>query len=108
MIITATIKASVAVISDTEATRGMMKLSGSSPRLKVCVTTAMEKKETKRKLIRFAIKAMITSPTRSAFNPVALPIRYAATPKRTCRARSSRKELMKRIFIEPRPFGGRE
>lgn len=80
------IKASVAPMSETEATRGMTKLSGSRPRLKVCVATAMEKKEIKRKLMRLEARAIITRNARSGLNPVTLPMRNAARPKRMCHA----------------------
>jgi len=52
-------------MSEIGATKGMTKLSGSRPRLKVCVAMVRERKEMKRKLMRLETKAMITRDARS-------------------------------------------
>jgi len=74
----------VALTSETDATRGMTKLSGSRPRLKVCVATAIEKREIKRKLMRLETRAIITRNAMSELNPVTLPMRNATRPNRMC------------------------
>lgn len=50
-IINTIIRMKVETVSETEVVRGITKLSGSNPRLKVCVAIASEKMEIMRKLI---------------------------------------------------------
>ena len=83
-IVTAAIRASVAPTSETEATSGITKLSGSRPLLKVCVAITREKKEMKKKLIKLVVKEIVISDSRSGVNPITVPRENAAAPNMMC------------------------